>query len=42
MDNPEKLATHVIQDAENQTKTQLNIYFTSLYANKHSEKGKKT
>jgi len=42
MDNPEKLATHVTQDTENQTKTQLNMYWTSLYANNHNENGKKT
>jgi hypothetical protein len=34
-DNPEKLATQVTQDEEKQTKTQHNICWTPLYANKH-------
>ena len=34
-DNPEKLATWGTQDDEKQSKTQHNMYWTSLYANKH-------
>ena len=34
MNNPEKLATYGTQD-ENKTKTQHNMRWTPLYANKH-------
>jgi hypothetical protein len=37
MDNPEKLATLDTQDEENKTKTQHNMCWTPLYANKHKQ-----
>ena len=36
MDNPEKMAT---QDTNKQTKSQHNMCWTSLYANKHKSNG---
>jgi len=35
MYNPEKLATYGTQDEINKTKTQHNMCWTPLYANKH-------
>ena len=35
MDNPEKLTTLGTQDEEQQNKTQHNMYWIPLYANKH-------
>ena len=35
MDNPEKLASQGTQDEENKTKTQHNMFLTTLWTNKH-------
>ena len=35
MDNPEKLTTYGTQDEEIKTRTQHNMCWTPLYANKH-------
>ena len=37
MDNPKKLATYGTQDDKNKTKTQHNMCWISIYANKYKD-----
>jgi len=38
MDNPEKLTTLATQDEDHKAKTQHNMCWTPLYANKHKQR----